>query len=64
MNDKPVKLIVHGWIEDDKTKPTNVPDRCPKCKGELWRTDALKINNTYIAGCKNSRCRWCEVFQL
>jgi len=65
INDKPIKLIVHGWITDDKTKSSNVPDRCPKCNSELWRTDALKICNMYIVGCKNVRdCRWCEVFQL
>ena len=64
MNDEPIKLEVKGWIENDEEEYTNIPKVCPKCGSRLWRTDALSLCNVYLVGCKDSKCRWSEMYYL
>jgi len=53
----PVKLKVRGWIENENEKYSNIPNKCPKCGSELWKTDALQTCGIYWIGCKNFKCR-------
>jgi hypothetical protein len=63
-NIKTVKLKVKGWIEEDGEAYSNVPKVCPKCRGKLWKTDALGLCNILWVGCRNLKCRWSEIYEL
>jgi len=58
-----IKLKIKGWIEDGE-QYSNIPNKCPKCEGKLWRTDALSLCNILMVGCKDSTCRWCRIYSL
>jgi hypothetical protein len=58
-----VELEINGW-SDNEEEYTNVPRKCPKCGGDLWKTDALRILNELVVGCKDTRCRWVEIYTL
>lgn len=58
-----IKLEVSGWIDKDGEQYTNIPKVCIKCGGTLWRANALQLCGIYMVGCKNSKCRWCEIYE-
>ena len=37
---------------------------CPKCGSNLWFTNAVDACGLYWVGCRNLRCRWCEVYEI
>jgi hypothetical protein len=58
-----VLLEIKGFVEEDE-EPTNVIKKCPKCGSDMWKTDALKLLNQLVVGCKNTRCRYCVIYEL
>ena len=64
LDDKPIKLILKGWIEKDNEEYTNVPKICPKCGRKLGHTDALSLCGWYFVYCPYYGCRYAELYEL
>jgi hypothetical protein len=53
---------ISGWLEEGQELVRTVPVICPKCGKKLWKTDASRLIGIIVVGCKDSRCRWCEIY--
>lgn len=62
MNKNNTKLDLKGWV-DKGEKKWNIITNCPKCNSKLSRTDAIGLIGVIFVYCKNSRCRWAELYQ-
>lgn len=60
--EKMSKLELEGWVDkyEDRWK---LPKECPVCKGQLSKTDAIGLIGIMFVYCKDSRCRWCCIFE-
>jgi hypothetical protein len=55
------KLELSGWVDSYESR-WNVPSECPCCKGSLSKVDAIGLIGVMFVWCKDSKCRWCELY--
>ena len=41
-----------------------VATECEKCGGRVWIVNAVEECGLYMVGCRDTRCRWCEVYRI
>jgi len=62
MKEKISKLEFKGWLNNEDKK-WNIPSECPICKGKLGKVDAIGLIGVMFIYCKNSKCRWSQIYE-